>query len=157
MLKPRVFRKILRHEILYSWITTKFTKKALQSLLIALSTDLEWVREHTRIVALATAWERTGKSKELLLRSMQLAAAENWLATNPRSAAPPTQIERAYIEESRLIKLRTQRRRLVGALAGLVAMIILPICTTYLLWLKERTTANQTALRIEQLEGHFAS
>ena len=52
---------------------------ALGELVAALLTDIDWVREHTRLGELARYWDATGRPPEQLLRGRQLLAAVEWL------------------------------------------------------------------------------
>jgi TIR domain len=50
----------------------------------ALRTDVEWIREHTRIGEAALRWEARGRNAALLFRGEELAAAKAWLAAPPQ-------------------------------------------------------------------------
>lgn len=93
----------------------------LQKLVAALESDLDWLREHTRIGERAAEWERSGRSDAFLLRGGALKSAQAWRDAQPPTAPPPTQTQRAYLqaseeEESRL--LSDERRRADELLAA---------------------------------------
>jgi hypothetical protein len=52
----------------------------------ALRTDLDWIREHTRLGEAALRWQQRGRSDALLLRGEELVAAKAWLKAQPRYA-----------------------------------------------------------------------
>lgn len=74
---------------------------ALSQLVSAISTDIGWVREHTRLLDRARQWEATGKSPTELLTGMALEQAEHWLTQRPAHAEPPTNLHHDYIKASR--------------------------------------------------------
>lgn len=90
---------------------------SLGNLVSALNTDIDWIREHTRLGALAARWHGQGRSGELMLRGGQLVAAEHWLVSQPGNAPDPTSLHRELIGLSRHTATRRQRSWLGGAVA----------------------------------------
>jgi hypothetical protein len=80
----------------------------------ALQTDLVWVKEHTRVGELARRWDERQRAAGLTLRGQELQSAERWIASRPRGAPEPTDLQKAFISESR----RAATRRLYFAIAG---------------------------------------
>src|SRR6516164_7088166 len=81
----------------------------------ALRTDVEWVREHTRIGEAALRWDSRGRAEALLLRGEELAAAKTWLATQPQYAPEPTLLHHEFIkaaEDSEAARTSAERQRL---------------------------------------------
>jgi tetratricopeptide (TPR) repeat protein len=93
----------------------------------ALQTDLDWIREHTRLADLAANWEALGRRSADMLRGQALEQAEKWAATRPKDAPDPTEQHRAYIAESRRGATRRQRFGVVGALSVAVFAVGLAI------------------------------
>ncbi|MEZ5878749.1 MAG: TIR domain-containing protein [Tepidamorphaceae bacterium] len=85
-----------------------------------ISTDIGWIREHTRIGVLANRWIARERNVALLLRGGELQAAESWIASQPAKAPPPTAAHQALIGESRKAAARRQRNWLAGALAAVL-------------------------------------
>jgi WD40 repeat protein len=85
---------------------------ALDRLIEALSTDIEWVRQHTELGKLAQRWAAAGRPgpRSLLLRPPELDDAERWLAVRPSSAPSPTQTHIEFIIESRRSEQERARR-----------------------------------------------
>lgn len=86
----------------------------LPKLVIALNSDLEWLREHTRLGERAVEWAQSGRATAYLLRGAALVAVREWLAAKPANAPAPTPLQHKFIQaseedESRL--LSAERRR----------------------------------------------
>ncbi|WP_416896392.1 MAG: TIR domain-containing protein [Minwuia sp.] len=83
----------------------------------ACTTDIDWVRNHTKFGERADEWHRTGKSSRTrILRGDELSEAETWLSVQPDTAPPPTARHREWIGVSRAAANRRQRNWLVGAI-----------------------------------------
>lgn len=83
----------------------------------ALLTDIDWVREHTRLLGRARSWEEGGRSRAELLRGRALEHAEQWFENQPPKANPPAQLHRRYITASRDAS-RSRRNLLIAGLAA---------------------------------------
>lgn len=88
---------------------------AVDDLARALRIDLAWVREHTRLGALAARWATQQRSTELTLRGSELKRAESWVVTQPPHAPTPTNLHHAFIVASR--QAATWRQRLFAILS----------------------------------------
>lgn len=73
---------------------------SLRQLAIALRTDVDWIREHTRLQELAARWRERNEAEELLLRGSELTAAQAWLAAWRPGAPNPTDLHRAFLNAS---------------------------------------------------------
>jgi WD40 repeat protein len=94
----------------------------------SINTDLEWVRQHTRLLSRANEWEAKKRDTSFLLQGADLDEAERWMsaaATSPDRQVLPLQIE--YIHTSRKIAARNQRRLLIGVSLALVVSVLLGI------------------------------
>jgi WD40 repeat protein len=87
------------------------------ALIRGLDTDIEVVREHTRLLIRARAWELGNRRSSPLLRGAELRAAEDWLSRAATAGAPPTESQREFIVASRRAATRRQRIAVGGALA----------------------------------------
>src|SRR5262249_7186778 len=99
--------------------------EAVNQLVRALETDIPWIREHTRLGALAERWEVRKRPTELLLRGAELNAAETWLTSRPEKAPDPTDAHRALITLSRRAAISRQRLALAGSLVAAVVGLAL--------------------------------
>jgi formylglycine-generating enzyme required for sulfatase activity len=120
---------------------------SLIALATALRTDIDWVREHTRLGEAALRWDQRGRPEALLPRGEELAAAKAWLSSHPKYAPEPTVLHHEFIkaaqaaqsahtsaERQRLDAMTTalerekaalrKGQRALAAAAGLLACII---------------------------------
>lgn len=98
---------------------------AVQRLVTALDTDLDWEREHSRLTVRALEWERSGRDRSSLLRGSELRSAEEWLAVGANKDPGPTALEAEYLVAGRRAKARRQRAMVVASLAVAVISIAL--------------------------------
>lgn len=101
-----------------------------ERLISAIETDLEHVREHTRILNKAMEWQKRAEDHAFLLRGASIAEAEAWLASGVNKNPPPTSLQAEFIKKSSDAQNQRQRRRLAIVsflLAGAVAMAILAL------------------------------
>ena len=102
------------------------------TLLEAINTDLEWVREHTRTLERAIEWDQQGRDKSFLLRGVDLEAAESWQADAVQGKEPqPTHLQAIYIQTSRQDAKRRRRNLLIGVTVALVVSIALGITALF--------------------------
>lgn len=72
----------------------------LKALARGLRTDLEWLREQTRLLARAMEWDAAGRSPSRLLSGEDVAKAKEWIASRPRNAPEPTVLHWEFISTS---------------------------------------------------------
>jgi len=81
----------------------------------ALRSDLDWLREHTRLLLRATEWDTGGKAESRLLSGSDIVAAKAWAARRPKGAPEPTALHLAFIRASEEVedaRLSAQRKQL---------------------------------------------
>lgn len=85
----------------------------LAKLKAALEDDLDWLREHTRLQAIATAWAQRGRPNNRLLTAEGIREAREWLAHHPRTAPEPTslQLELIVASEAQETAQQSERQR----------------------------------------------
>ncbi|MDZ8183761.1 MAG: TIR domain-containing protein [Nostoc sp. ChiSLP02] len=93
---------------------------ALRSLLEALDTDLEHVKEHTRLLMLALEWEEKKRNSSYLLQGSQLEEAEQWLTKGTGKNPLPTTLQQDYIGESRKAQRARYKTKLIGLTTAFV-------------------------------------
>jgi hypothetical protein len=84
-------------------------------LVTALNTDLDWLRQHTRLLLRASEWEAGGRQANRMLSGSDIPAAKAWIAARPKDAPEPTQLHLDYIrasEQWEAEQQNEQRRRL---------------------------------------------
>jgi hypothetical protein len=87
----------------------------LAGLVAALNTDLDWLREHTRLLARATEWQAAGRQANRMLAGGDIAQAKAWAANRPKDAPPPTDLQLEFIrasEEAEAERTNAERMRL---------------------------------------------
>jgi hypothetical protein len=72
----------------------------LTQLVEALNTDLDWLREHTRLLLCATEWDTGGRAENRLLSGSDITAAKAWVARRPKDAPEPTALHLEFIRSS---------------------------------------------------------
>ncbi|WP_204151648.1 TIR domain-containing protein [Leptolyngbya sp. CCY15150] len=109
----------------------------LTELLRILDTDTEHLRAHTRLLLRAIEWDEKGRKESLLLRDDELTNAEQWLSQCDGKNPQPTELQQAYVVNSRSVedanhqaaqilkKAAEKGKRLValGAIAGSVGFL----------------------------------
>lgn len=96
---------------------------AIDNLISALNTDIDWVREHTRLAELARRWDAADRPARLLLRGQDIADAEAWRDSRPADAPLVTPAQAVFISASRAAAVRRQRVTVVSSVIGLVAAL----------------------------------
>lgn len=120
--------------------------KALQTLLSAVDTDLDWVRAHTRLLVRSTEWERKAREPSLALRGVDLKTAEQWLTEGPNKSPQPTELQTRYILESR----RQAVRRRYLLLSGVSAAMIIAAALGTLFLLQREESGRQEAIAVSR-------
>jgi hypothetical protein len=98
---------------------------AAEALAQFISSDIEWVREHTRLGELAIRWDATGRPGSLQLRGKEIATAEEWRDRRPAGAPELNDKQIAFISSSRQAAIRRQRYWLGGSLAATIGFALL--------------------------------
>ena len=96
-------------------------------LVAALKTDLNWLREHTRLLQRATEWDAGGRLNNRLLSGNDIGLARHWVARRPKDAPAPNWICNSNLSE------RVRRGSLMSKVRSGSA------CTK---WQKRRKRAN---------------
>lgn len=159
----------------------------LKQLSLALRTDLDWVREHTRLGEMAAHWQVMGRDEALLLRGTQLETARSWMEAWRPGLPEPTGDHRGFVSDSEAAEARLnseEARRLAeiaGAqeeraaalrragrsnrlLLGLAGLMLIGACIgAFVFWDQRReavaaqATANAAITESERLAGEVAA
>jgi WD40 repeat protein len=98
--------------------------KGLANLAEALNTDLEWVREHTRLGLRAAEWQAGGRLENRLLSGSDIVDAKRWLARRPTTAPSPTELHHEFVrasEDAQTAREGAERQRLEDMAAAQAA------------------------------------
>ena len=115
----------------------------------SVNTDLEWVRQHTRLLERALEWEKKSRNNSFLLVGTDLEEAEHWMsaaAVKPNRQVLPLHAD--YIHASRQREIRRQRSLLFGVSLALVISIVLGVLALFAR--NEANLQRQVALTKEQ-------
>lgn len=82
----------------------------LNALAEALRTDIDWIREHTRLAELAGRWAARHQGADLLLRGGDIDAALAWQAGKPITAPAITDDQADFIKASADARAEAERR-----------------------------------------------
>src|SRR5262245_18632553 len=91
------------------------------SLVSALNTDFDWLREHTRLLQRAAEWEAAGRVENRMLSGADIQSAKEWAAHRPKGAPEPTPLHLDYIRASETAAAARQdaeRQRLAAMAAA---------------------------------------
>lgn len=117
-------------------------------LLEALATNLEWVREHTRLLMRAVEWRDEGRDPSLLMRGSDLREAEEWLGRGADEEPKPTDLHREYVIASRTQETRRSRQTLAVVVAGLILAIGLAVVA----WMQRQEATRQRGVAEQRRE-----
>jgi CHAT domain-containing protein/tetratricopeptide (TPR) repeat protein len=147
----------------------------LTRLVEALNTDLEWLREHTRLLLRATEWDAGGRSENRLLSGTDIVAAKSWAARRPKGAPEPTTLHLDFIRVSEEVENARQdlkrrqaeemeaaarslaaaaRKTLRRTVVGLVVSTITIVAAVTFAWMlleKRAEDARETAASAETI------
>ena len=73
----------------------------LARLVCALDTDLDWLREHTRLLQRASEWDSAGRTESRLLFGDSIAEAKAWAVRRPKDAPEPTALHYEFVRRAR--------------------------------------------------------
>ncbi len=127
----------------YIWMRgTDDFEPAFEELLAAVKTDLNFTRQHSRLMVRHDDWLTHNRSGGYLLRGAELTAAESWIGhsdevTEPKPTTPLIQ----YVVVSRRA---SSRRRNLGVLALAVGLLLVAAS----LWLYQRQRAETVARHV---------
>jgi WD40 repeat protein len=106
--EAKVHPEIAKRNWLFFRDTDDF-ESTFQQLLQTIDTDLDYVRQHTRLTMRASEWQRSQQDASFLLRGSALEAAERWLTQAIGKAPQPSTLQASYIHASRQAELCCHR------------------------------------------------
>lgn len=110
-----------------------------QKLLTTLSIDLEYVRQHTKLLLRSGDWVRKRREKSLLLRGAERSEARRWLSDSIDKNPRPTNTQIQFINASNV----AHRKRVVSVLVISCVIILTAVFTARsLLYLRKATLAR---------------
>jgi hypothetical protein len=119
----------------------------------ALTLDIGWIREHTRLGELGRRWASHGERSDLMLRGKALEAAEAWAAAPPPDAPSPTAAQLHYIHSSRVASTRRLRRN-IASLGGLLVLAMGAAVVAWLQYQQAQANAVQAQANAERAQSN---
>ncbi len=127
---------------------------AIDLLVSALDTDLEWTHAHTRVLTRAIEWEATSKNNSFVLRGDDLRAAELWLTqAGADKERQPTPLQTTYIIASRKAAARLQRLTWGSVSLGLIIATAFAVAAYFQRQSAERQRSIATARQLSTEAG----
>jgi len=104
----------------------------ISKVLESINIDLDWVRQHTRLLQRAREWENKNRNNSFLLLGADLEEAERWLtAASAQEGREVVALQAEYIAASRTAATKRQRTVLVGISLALVVSVVLGIVALF--------------------------
>jgi len=116
-------------------------------LIDALNTDLEYYKNHARLLVLASHWENNNKDDCFLLYGKEIEAAERWVVDGKQMKPHPTSLHKEYIKASR--RSASIRSRNLASIISITALAAV--------FAGLKSQANSIRSLIESSEGYLAS
>lgn len=102
-------------------------ERALDSLVAALDTDLDYVRGHTRWLNASLDWDGKERDRSFLLSGTELREAEEWLSAASGKDPEPTDAQQELVLASRRASVRRQRTVLGAVSVALAVASVLAV------------------------------
>ena len=115
-------------------------------LIDALDTDLDYVREHTRLLTLSIDWDQNQRRRSAGLRGQELQTAEGWLQQSGSKDPQPSELHREYLSFSRTVVDRFQRLVISSVAVAFVCLLGLLVFAFY-----QRNQANVQRQQAEEI------
>lgn len=147
-----------------NWIFFRETEDfdtALENLMGAIDTDLEYVRAHTRLLERAIEWDRHDRDASFMLRGTDLQKAEQWLLQSANLDPKPTPLHTHYILESSGHEAKRQQgeiKRQRIALVGVSLMLAVATALGLVAYEQHRQAERESLIaRTRTSEALFTS
>ncbi len=100
----------------------------ISKVLESINVDLDWVRQHTRLLQRAREWEEKNHNNSFLLQGADLEEAERWLTgATAQEGREVVALQAEYIAVSRTTATKRQRTVMVGISLAFVVSVLLGI------------------------------
>ena len=104
----------------------------ISKVLESINVDLDWVRQHTRLLQRAREWEDKNRNNSFLLQGADLEEAERWMteatAQEGREIVP---LQAEYVAASRTAATKRQRTVMIGISLALVVSVVLGVLALF--------------------------
>ena len=104
----------------------------ISKVLESVNVDLDWVRQHTRLLQRATEWDRKNRNKSFLLQGADLEEAERWMtAASAQPNRKVVSLQAEYISASRTATTKRHRTVMIGISLALLVSVVLGIVALF--------------------------
>jgi WD40 repeat protein len=118
-----------------NWVYLRETddhEATVPKLIEAINTDLDWVRQHTRLLQRANEWKNKNHNASFLLQGADLEDGEKWMnEATQKSEREVLPLQGEYIGASRKEALRRQRILLTGVSLAMVVSLFLAVLALF--------------------------
>jgi len=133
----------------YNWV--KITaendfEQGVNNLLHTIDTDLDYVRQHTRLLVRAKEWEARKRDASALLNGARIREFRDWMALSADKQPAPSDLQRAFLLASEIAFNRRQRLALVALLVATI--VTFGLVTTALVQGQRTIQAESTSVAI---------
>src|SRR6185369_9125346 len=84
----------------------------------------EYTRDHTRLLTRAIEWDKRQQNNSYLLKGEEIDKAESWQVQASGKDPAPTELQLAYVLQSRK-QQRTQQRRITASIGVLLVLAVI--------------------------------
>ncbi len=140
-------------------LATPEVAEGIKRLVDALNTDIDWVRQQSRLLDRTRDWEASGRSTAHLLRGEAFGDAKIW-----RDKPIPAHVSLSanvleYLEASEESELEHQRQQVRGRLwqVGLVATTLVALASAVAIWSLSRAEIAEAQARADRAEAEGAA
>ena len=106
-------------------LTPEQLAEAAENIVLAVETDLEWVRAHTRLLVRSVEWDRRNRDASYTLRGGDLREFETWQAVGSEKEPRLTRLQSEYLLASRRATTRRQQLTWGGATVAVIVASVL--------------------------------
>ncbi len=154
--EPEILPEIINKKNWLFFTDESEFEKSVNLLIKANETDLEWVREHTRLLMKAIEWEDSNDEESYLVHGEDLKNAEVWLSKDNEQQEPfVTRLHLDFIMASQKLRRGSNRKRMILVTLALIIASLLAVWASI-----ERSAASKQrdyALEQEQVALEQAS
>jgi WD40 repeat protein len=134
-------------------------KATVPKLIEAIETDLEWVKQHTRLLQRGNEWVAKNRNNSYTLQGSDLEDGEKWMTEStarPNRQVVPLQAE--YISTSRKVAIKRQRSLMTGIALAFVVSVVMGV---FALFQRNESVKNEAIARTQEsvaiASGHVAA
>jgi hypothetical protein len=150
------WQAISRHNWIFFQNTPDFDLN-FKKLIIAIDTDLDHVRRHTRLLVRSREWEARGKSVDFLLGGGEINEYSSWVRQSAEKEPKPTELQLEYLFDSQRAANRRQAFLSIGTMIGIVVTGVLIAFAYFQNQRIQEVEQTRVAIELENAEQEATS